>query len=291
MKQERTFWVLGGDLRQAHLAQLLAQDGHAVYTYALEQGAHAAPDAQAQTTPQGIDRADCVIFPLPVCSAPGVLSTPLSAQEHTLVSILELLTPAQLVCGGRFDPDTLREFDRRGLTAHDYFQREELTVANAVPTAEGALQIAMEELPITIHGARVLVIGFGRVGKLTAQRFAALGAKVTVAARSYEQLAWAQTMGLSTEHTEHLAGLLCGYDLVINTVPARLLGQRTLGELKDDALVIDLASKPGGVDMDAAAQLGRRVIWALSLPGKVAPITAGACIRDTVYNILRQAGI
>lgn len=291
MKQDRTFWVLGGDLRQAHLAQLLAQDGHTVYTYALEQGAHAAPDARTKNTPEGIGGADCVIFPLPVCSAPGTLSAPLSTLKHALAPILESVTPAQVLCGGRLDPDTHSIFTQRGLTVYDYFQREELTVANAVPTAEGALQIAMEELPITIHGARVLVVGFGRVGKLTAQRFSALGAKVTVAARSYEQLAWAQTMGLSTEHTEHLAGLLCGYDLVINTVPAQILGQMELAGLKGDALIIDLASKPGGVDMDAAAQLGRRVIWALSLPGKVAPITAGACIRDTVYNILRQAGI
>ena len=291
MKQECTFWVVGGDLRQAHLAQLLARDGHTVCTYALEQGAHAAPDARPQTTPEGIDRADCVIFPLPVCSTPGILSTPLSTSKHALAPILESVSPAQLLCGGRLDPDTHSMFSQRGLTVHDYFQREELTVANAVPTAEGALQIAMEELPITIHNARVLVIGFGRVGKLTSQRFAALGAKVTVAARSYEQQAWAQTMGLDTEHTEHLAGLLCVYDLIINTVPTQMLGWDELAELKDDALVIDLASKPGGVDMDAATQLGRRVIWALSLPGKVAPITAGACIRDTVYNILRQAGI
>lgn len=290
MKQERSFWVVGGDMRQTHLAQLLAQDGHTVYTYALEQGAHAAPDALAQPTPEGISRAHCVILPLPVCSVPGTLSSPLSPEEHALAPILALLSPAQVICGGRLDPDTDSQFARLGLTVHDYFQREELAVANAVPTAEGALQIAMEELPITIHGARVLVIGFGRVGKLTAQRFAALGAKVTVSARSYEQLAWAQTLGLGAEHTQHLASLLCGYDLVINTVPSQMLGQGELAGLKDNALVIDLASKPGGVDMDAAARLGCRVIWALSLPGKVAPITAGACIRDTVYNILRQAG-
>lgn len=291
MKQECTFWVVGGDLRQAHLAQLLTQDGHTVCTYALEQGAHAAPDARPQATPKGIERADCVIFPLPVCSAPGILSTPLSQSEYALAPILESVSPTQILCGGRLDSGTQSIFAQRDLTIHDYFQREELTVANAVPTAEGALQIAMEELPITIHNARVLVIGFGRVGKLTAQRFAALGAKVTVAARSYEQQAWAQAMGLNIEHTEHLATLLCGYDLIINTVPTQMLGWDELAELKDDALVIDLASKPGGVDMDAATQLGRRVIWALSLPGKVAPITAGACIRDTVYNILRQAGI
>ena len=63
----------------------------------------------------------------------------------------------------------------RGLTIQDYFAREELAVANAVPTAEGAVQLAMEHLPITIHGARVLVVGFGRVGRTTAQRFQALG--------------------------------------------------------------------------------------------------------------------
>lgn len=291
MEEKRTFWVVGGDLRQAHLAQLLARDGHTVCTYALEQGAHAAPDAQAQTTAEDIGQAACVILPLPVCSAPGLLSTPLSSQKHALASVLELLSPSQVICGGRIDPDTLSQFTRLGLTCHDYFAREELTVANAVPTAEGALQIAMEELPITIHGAHVLVIGFGRVGKLTAQRFAALGANVTVAARSCEQLAWAQAMGLRTGHTQHLSTLLSGCDLVINTVPVRMLGSTELACLGCDALVIDLASKPGGVDMDAAARLGRRVIWALSLPGKVAPITAGACIRNTVYNILREAGI
>jgi len=290
MKHELTFWVVGGDMRQAHLAQLLAQDGHAVHTYALDRAALTPSDVQPRLTCDGIILADCVILPLPVCSAPGMLSTPLSGQEHALAPILDLLSPKQAICGGRFDADTRKAMSARGLSAHDYFAREELTVANAVPTAEGAIQLAMEELPITIHGARVLVIGYGRVGKLTAQRFAVLGAKVTVTARSYEQLAWAQAVGLGAEHITHLPDLLCGYDLVINTVPARVLERDCLAALKADALIIDLASKPGGVDMDAATHLSRRVIWALSLPGKVAPVTAGACIRDTIYNILHQAG-
>lgn len=291
MKQECTFWVIGGDLRQAHLAQLLARDGHTVCTYALEQGAHAAPDAQVRTALTGIDGADCVIFPLPVCSSPGTLSAPLSGQEHPLSSISDFLTSTQLICGGRFDKETRSAFAQRGLAAHDYFEREELIVANAVPTAEGAVQIAMEELPITIHNACVLITGYGRVGKACAQRFAALGAKVTVAARSWEQLAWVDAGGLNAEHISRLPDLLGGCDLVINTIPSPVLSRDALYALRPDALVIDLASKPGGVDMEAATQLGRRVIWALSLPGKVAPITAGACIRDTIYNILREAGI
>lgn len=289
MKRDFTFWVVGGDLRQAHLAQLLAQDGHNVYTYALEQGAYAAPAARLQDTLMSIGDADCIILPLPVCSAPGMLSTPLSEQELPLSSIPALLSPNQIICGGRVDPDTLKSFVQHGLFVHDYFLREELTIANAVPTAEGAIQIAMEELPITIHGARVLITGYGRTGKLTAQRFAALGAKVTIAARSYEQLAWAKTSGLGTKHIGQLGNVLDSCDLIINTIPARVLGREELRCINSDTLIIDLASKPGGVDMEAAAQLGQKVIWALSLPGKVAPVTAGACIRDTVYNILCQS--
>lgn len=290
MNEKREFWVVGGDLRQAHLAQLLALDGHRVHTYALEQGAHAAPDVTAEPDLDGITQADCVIFPLPVASAPGLLSTPLSGAEHPLSSILDLLTPTQLLCGGRLDQNSFRLLHAHGLFLHDYFEREELAVSNAVPTAEGAVQIAMEELPVTVHGARVLVVGFGRVGKLTAHRFGALGARVTVAARKPEQLAWANALGFDTEQPDRLAGRLPDCDLVINTVPAQVLGPQELESLRADALVIDLASKPGGVDMDAAARLGRRVIWALSLPGKVAPVTAARCIRDTIYNILHESG-
>ena len=200
------------------------------------------------------------------------------------------LVAGQMLCGGRVDPVTAALAAERGLTVRDYFAREELAVANAVPTAEGAIQIAMEQLPITIHGARVLVVGFGRVGRALAQRLAALGAKVTVAARRYESLAWAQASGYGAEQTGQLAGWLCGYDLVVNTVPALVLGEAELADLKPDCLVLDLASKPGGVDLEAAGRLGRTVIWALSLPGKVAPVTAGAAIKNTIYHMLHELG-
>ena len=207
-----------------------------------------------------------------------------------MTEVLAPLTPGQVLCGGRVDPVTAALAAERGLTLRDYFAREELAVANAVPTAEGAVQIAMEQLPITIHGARVLVVGFGRVGRALAQRLAALGAKVTVAARRYESLAWAQASGYGAEQTGQLAGWLCGYDLVVNTVPALVLGEAELADLKPDCLVLDLASKPGGVDLEAAGRLGRTVIWALSLPGKVAPVTAGAAIKNTIYHMLHELG-
>ena len=160
--------------------------------------------------------------------------------------------------------------------------------ANAIPTAEGAIQIAMEELPVTLHEVRTLVVGFGRLGRALVPRLRGLGARVWVCARRYEQQAAAEGMGAGVEGMDRLPDWLCGYDLVINTVPAPVLGVEELSALKEGALVIDLASRPGGVDMQAAAALGVRVVWALSLPGKVAPVTSGRYIKDTIYHVMEE---
>jgi len=291
MKHELNIWVVGGDLRQAKLAQLLAEDGHTVHTYALGEPQEFLPNLTAESTLRQAVLADCVILPLTVSTGNGLLNAPLSLSEHPLAPILDQLSARQFVCGGRVDQEVQALAEERGLTIRDYFAREELAVANAVPTAEGAVQLAMEHLPITIHGSKVLVVGFGRVGRLTAQRFQALGARVSVAARKYDQLAWAQAMGFGGEHLSNLRGWLCGYDLIVNTVPAQVLGREELEDVKPDCLILDLASKPGGVDLSAAGTLGLTVIWALALPGKVAPVTAGAAIRNTIYNMLREAGL
>ncbi len=149
----------------------------------------------------------------------------------------------------------------------------------------------MEELPITLHGARVLVIGAGRLGKVLCMQLKGLGANVSVAARKYADLSWAKVWGCVPQRSDQLKGWLCAYDLVVNTVPAPLLGREELADLKSGCLVIDLASKPGGVDFAAAAELGVKVVWALSLPGKVAPVTAALAIKDAVYNILSELGV
>ena len=254
MRQELNFWVLGGDMRQGKLAQLLAEDGHRVHAYALEEGVVPTNDLTVEASLAGAAQADCVVLPLPVSQGEGRLNCPLSQLQPSMAEVLSALEPGQMVCGGRVDPVTAALAAQRGIAVRDYFAREELAVANAVPTAEGAIQIAMEHMPITLHSARVLVVGFGRVGRVTAQRMAALGAKVSVAARRYESLAWAQAMGYGAEKTGQLAGWLCGYDLIVNTVPSLVLGEAELADLKPDCLVLDLASKPGGVDLEAAAK-------------------------------------
>ena len=287
MLRTKNFWVIGGDPRQAALAGLLADDGHGVHAFALEQG----EGVRCESTLERLELADCVVLPLPAADGEGRLNAPLSAGSHTLEEIVGAMRPGQLLCAGMAGKGLAELAGQRQLILKDYFAREELAQLNAVPTAEGAIQIAMEELPVTLHGARVLVIGYGRLGKLLAHRLQGLGARVSVSARKWSDLAWAEAFGYGVEQTGQLDGWLCGYDLVINTVPALVLTEGRLADLKSGCLVIDLASKPGGVDLQAARQLGVRVVWALSLPGKVAPITAGRAILNTIYNILREQGV
>jgi hypothetical protein len=107
-----------------------------------------------------------VVLPLPVVTPEGDLNAPFSGDTYKIGQVLDLLGEEQIICAG-FVPAWLHQQAREhGLMLNDYFAREELAVLNAVPTAEGVLQIALEELPITVHEARVLVIGFGRTGRL-----------------------------------------------------------------------------------------------------------------------------
>ena len=288
MKHELDIWLIGGDRRQVRLAGLLAEDGHSVHTLVLGPATGGVREERELT---GAALADCVVLPLPVAAPGGRLNAPLAEEPLSLEGVFAALRPGQIICAGRVDDATQAMARDRGLVLHDYFAREELAVANAVPTAEGAIQIALEEMPVTLHGSRALVIGYGRLGRALAPRLAGLGAKVSVAARKYADLAWAEGFGFGTEHTGELKGWLCGYDLVVNTAPALVLGKEELEELKPECVVIDLASLPGGVDFAAAKALGVKAVQALSLPGKVAPATAAAYLRSTICHILHELGV
>lgn len=173
----------------------------------------------------------------------------------------------------------------------DYYAREELSVLNAVPTAEGAVEIAMHELPVTVFGMKAGVVGYGRVGRVLAKLLIALGAEVTVFARAADARAWARIYGCRAADIPDLPVLAKELLCLFSTVPAPIITAKTLVALPDGALVIDLASSPGGVDLAAAEKAGVRTISALSLPGRVAPDSAGRIIAETIENILFQEGI
>ena len=286
MGEKRTIAVLGGDLRQCCLCNLLAQEGHEVYALGLV-GCGELVGRVRRLPPQPLPEAGLFILPLPAFHE-GVLNAPFCPAPPTAQECLGYIGPGAWVVGGMLPAAFLEQARRLGLSAADYYAREELTVLNCIPTAEGALEIAMQESARTIFGSQALVAGFGRVGKAMARLLLACGARVAVAARKQEDFAWIRLIGAQPVPMQELGAAAARAQLIFNTVPACIFGREVLKGLSKECLLIDLSSKPGGVDFEAARLLSIRVVWALSLPGKAAPVTAAEAIRDTIHNILSE---
>ena len=267
-----TIGFLGGDARMARLAQMMAADGYGVRSWCLA-------DAPEETRPSDAAASDRVVLPVPLAKDGKLNGTALPLGE-----LWPRLDPARPVYAGAVSAEARAQAELLGLRVVDYFADEALAVKNAVPTAEGAIALAMDRLSVTLHGAPCLVVGFGRIGKLLARDLAALGAQVSVSARKPADLAWLGALGCESLHTERLAGRLSGFRVVFNTVPHMVLGAALLDELRPDCVLIELASQPG-IDAEAAAARGLDYIRAGGLPGRVAPETAALAIKETLYRI------
>lgn len=173
-----------------------------------------------------------------------------------------------------------------GISLIPLLNRDDVAIYNSIPTAEGTIMMAMENTDYTLHSSKVVVVGFGRVGHTVANKFSALGAQVSVSARSIRDLARINEMGLSAIPLEDLSDHVNNCDLLINTIPAQVIAKQIIQQLPGHGIIIDLASKPGGTDFEYAEQRGIKAILAKSLPGIVAPKTAGKILADVIKQIL-----
>lgn len=287
---KKTVLIAGGDLRFATLADKLADD---FIVYAIGFDKNITLSEKVYPTDRLADmnvRADYIILPLPV-SADGItVSTPYSGKSISIESLIPVLKENGIIFGGMISDDIKKSFEEKGIAFADYAKREEFAVLNAVATAEGAIQFAMEELATTLSGRKILILGAGRIAKVLIDMLKGFHTEITVAARKYSDLAWARVYGCNAVHISNLDDAAKNCDIIFNTVPAVILDEKKLELIDKNSLVIDLASKPGGVDFDTAGRLGVKAIWLLSLPGKVAPVTSGEIIAETVKNILSERG-
>ena len=163
---------------------------------------------------------------------------------------------------------------------------DEIAILNSIPTAEGAIQRAMEQLPVTLHGSRVVVVGYGRCGVTLARMLGGIGARVRVVTRAAAQRARAYEMGFEAEGLERLPQSVADARAIFNTVPALLLTRTVLEAMRKDAVIIDVAQAPGGTDFEAAAELGIKAFLDLGIPGKVAPETAGEILARVIPDLI-----
>lgn len=278
--------VIGGDSRQAYLANMLALEGFTVIVTALEKMSGISDVCFQGDVGETIASADIIVLPMPLSKDGVTLTAPYSYSEIYLSDIWAVADKTKLILGGMVTPPQGKD-----LNIIDYSRREELSIMNAIPTAEAAIEIAIRETDITIYGSDCIVIGHGRIGKLLSARLKALGAKVTVTARRPSDLAWIKAEGHIPAVTKELHKIMSQADMIFNTVPSPVINRRELVKCKKEAIIIDLASAPGGTDFSAAEQCGIKAIPALSLPGKTAPVSAAGIVKDTIITIIREENI
>ncbi len=257
--EEKRFAVIGTDGRQRAAAAYLARLGYPV------------------AGEEGLVSADVVLLP-----------TPLAAAKLSLPQLLAQLRPGTMVFAGAVKEREQAIAAAAGVQLFDCLAREELAILNAIPTCEGAIEILLHERDQTLWNSRVLILGFGRIAKLLAQRLAGFGALVTAAARRPDARALALALGYRALEIDRLRQTASEYEILVNTVPAPLIDRETAGFLRQDAFVLDLTSAPGGVDLDAAQQRGIRALRAGGLPAKCAPKTAGRFLAQTVLKMMEE---
>ena len=274
------FAVLGGDDRFARLCRLLRADGHIVRPFALERAlSDCVSDARG-----AVAGADCVLLPLP-CEKDGMLFAPLSAEKLPAAPLLSAAAQGTPVFAGKPPAPLLSACRRQGLPLTDWLRREDFALRNAALTAEGALALLLQG-DGALRGSRVLIGGFGRIGRFLAAALRGLGAEVTVAARSPADRALAELSGCRAIRFSDTA-VPAAWTAVVNTVPAAVFGLAELAAF-GDARLLELASPPYGFDLAAAEELGKRVEVCGGLPGKHAPEAAAAALRDTLYSVLED---
>lgn len=281
------FGVLGGDLRQVYLARSMAADGYPVFLSGLEL---APPEKLGDelctlSLTELCGKCSVLLLPLPATRDGQTLNAPYAKEPIALDDGFADLCAGHAVYGGMlgklFSTSPLWE----KIDARDYYEREELIMGNAFLTAEGAIGAAIQEFDGALCGSHCLVTGFGRIGKALCGMLKGMGARVDCCARKPKDLAAIRMMGVTPLEYRQLGG---GYDVIFNTVPALVLTAHLLARQAPGTLLLELASAPGGIDLEAACRLPLKVKELPGLPGKLSPRASGELIKETIYNMLEE---
>lgn len=288
---ERSIAVIGGDGRYLELIrQLQSLTDTKIYLVGfdqLEQGYTGLEQVDLKDLQP--EKLNAVILPITGTDTDGLVEVVFSEKTIRLTKEwFKQLNSSTLIFTGIANDYLVRAANEANVSLIPLLHRDDVAIYNSIPTAEGAIMMAIEQTDFTIHGSHVLVTGFGRVGHTVANKFSALGAKVSVSARHIKDLARINEMGLTAVPLHDLHHYTSECDVLINTIPAKVITKESIQHLPPHALIFDLASKPGGTDFAYAKQRGIKAILAKSLPGIVAPKTAGKILADVIKQILNE---
>ena len=272
--------VIGGDKRNSYIAELFSANGYKTVVSALD-----GPDSIEHVSIDMAMKSNVVVLPVPV-TRDGVHLN--SSQSVELVDIISKVKKSSLVLGGVMNDMLAQALTIKGATVVDYFDNDSVAVANSVPTAEGAVALAIENSDVMLSGSNCLVVGCGRVGKAMSRLLKAMGAEVTVSSRRVKHKLWTVLNGCKSAETAQLADKLERFDFIFNTIEHRIFDAENLGKLRTDTVLIELASSALGVDLEAAKSLNLNVIYAPALPGRFSPKSAAEILFSRMQAIIKE---
>jgi dipicolinate synthase subunit A len=280
--------LLGGDARQLEVIRKLTELDASVTVSGFD-GLHSSLDGavQAEFEEQLFEGIDALLLPAVGTDDQGLIHTVFSDRQMKLTdSHFSKLPKHCTVYTGMAKPYLRQLCEKNGLSLIELFDRDDVAIYNSIPTAEGALMMAIQNTDITIHGSSSMVLGFGRTGFTMARTLQGLGSKVMVGVRRSEHYARASEMGFEPFYISDLSHHVSNIDLLFNTIPTMIVTAQIIANLPSRAVIIDLASKPGGTDFRFAEKRGIKAMLAPGLPGIVAPKTAGRIMAECLSQLI-----
>ncbi|BCS81564.1 dipicolinate synthase subunit DpsA [Anaerocellum diazotrophicum] len=283
--------VIGGDQRILILAESLVDNGFNVLLWATDKSkVFNSPNINfAKNLDEVIEKSKVVIGPIPFTQDGKYIFAPLSQYSIEIQNLIDKLSGKRIILIASVIPENVKNLCKeKDVIFFDLYEKEELAILNAIPTVEGCLMIAIDKMPITLHSSNVLILGYGRIGKVLTKVLRGFEANIYVASRKSSDLTWCKAFGFLPARLCDIAEYVNKMDLIINTIPAMVVTKEVIDRIKSNTLIIDLASKPGGVDFEYARKKGIEVVHALSLPGKVAPVTAAKYLSEVLLGLLEE---
>lgn len=279
--------IIGGDQRDIYLMQDLVELGASVTAVGFHPCRELDQVHLVDNLEAAISKAQVLILPMSGTDLEGNIKTLDPDITLRLSPEIAATIPEGVIVIIGFARDFVKEWaNKYKWKLIEIAEMDLVAILNSVPSAEGAIQMAMEKLPITIHGSNSFVLGFGRVGKTLARMLQGIGARTTVVARKRPDLARVLEMGYRPLHLSELHQYIHEADVIFNTIPALILDEKLLSLMNKDAVIIDLASSPGGTDFTTAKKMGIQAILAPSLPGLVAPKSSGKILAQVIPQLI-----
>lgn len=281
---------IGGDARQIEVINKCTELDATVAVVGFERLEPPLVGVSHETLKPGLlASADVVVFPVIGCDDQGVVGATFSDEEiivnEELFAEIREGTP---VYTGMAKAYLKRMGADYGFRIIELLDRDDVAIYNSIPTAEGAIMMAIQHTDITLHGSKCIVLGLGRTGFTLAHALQGLGASVKVGVRREEQIARAIQMGWKPFVATDLTAYTGEIDLIFNTIPTMIITAQIISRLPRRTVIIDLASAPGGTDFRFAKKRGIKALLAPGLPGIVAPKTAGIIMANTICQSISE---